>query len=931
MNVRSKVSAIVCVVAGLAILVSAAWAQKVIRIVNGRRVNEPASNSASKEPAVDPNAVQPIDPTPEEHSRISDLIDQLGAERLTMRDRAMSELAGYEARALGQVRDAKAHDDDEIASRCSLLEEVILSRQGELFLAARRLNLTIAELNTYLQNEDVTPLLSILRARAQAGMVSLWARVIARLAARPQLFPTAELCREIEGSTGYGQALSRAVRTPEAAPAASNLVLLLVLLPPGDPADTVEVLTQLRFAMGDQGMEQAFSAAADFRGVYEPAALLAARTGRPDPNAKDHDDAAEVRNALTLNMLQSCTAEQLDGAGLPALDAMSPLLLSAWLGVLKRSGLNARIESAMVSVLAAGADTRRISITACAYAGVAPVQDVIDVFDSLPLEAQLSVLDALWLSPREAKLWQPFLLKLLAHKSAGVRSAAAQSLGQYRAASTVSALLDAALADAGLAPAALSSLLRMADLLDAAAIKRLADELPNAGLLTRPVVAELLVRAGGAVALQPLVDGWKQTLPRNELPLAIKVLALSPQTPTGAYAASRIADNPGQDLDTFLLQMLDNADLEMVRTLLKLEDEAGFKLLHAIATDENDSSRLEAMKTLAIAGRDGALVQDWLKRLAGEIKDPLAMRVGEAIALSLDPAAEAFKRATLQQGAKAGHIGLVVRSVMSGRCNVITRDQLLETLFDNAENARTWSGSLELISGALPPRMAANLATALAFTQGGNLFSQPGVALLLADAKVDMLKIMYGDAEKPTPRDQVQMFTTAALGEPGRAKAIIEAAQPASDGSNYIALALARAWLGLLPGDESRRIREGVSSDPTNMFGAVLRMQRARQGDAAALVSLLDAFGPDAIRFARGDTAGMQLMDQRWGSPYMDVQGVAASAHSPAGAPQWLTTQPLQGLFKSPPPAEWRDWWAARRGLLEFDAAAGKFTFTELP
>jgi hypothetical protein len=934
MNVRRKVTAIVCVVAGIAILVSASLAQRIVIRRGGSYSNTSSGNTAGNEPAIDPNAVQPVDPTPEEGTRIAELIEQLGDDRLVSRDRAMSELAGFDAKALGQVRGAKTHDDDEIANRCALLEEVINSRQGELFLAARRLNLTIVELNTYLLNEDVTPLLSILRARAQAGMVPLWARVLARLAGRTQLFPTAELCREIEGTTGYGQAVCKAARDPAAAAAAGNLMLLMVILPPGDPADTIEAMTQLRFSLGGgEGIEQVLSTSADFRGLYDAPTLLAARKGKPDPILEDPEGAPEMRVALALNMLQSCTEDQLGAANLPAMNAMSPMQLSAWLGLLQRSGLNARIESAMVSVLAAGADTRRVSITAGAYAGVAPVADVTDMFDTVPFEAQLSILDALWLNPREARVLQPFLTKLLAHERPGVRVAAAQSLGQYRAVSTASALLNAALQDAATAPAALASLRRMAELLTPAQLASLAAELPKAGLLTRPLLAEILVDSGNATALKPLVDGWKVELARNELPLAMKVLALSHKTPAGAFAAARIADHVGSsmELDAYMLQSLDNGDLEMVRDLLALSDDDGFAIMRAIATDENDSSRLNAMKTLAMAGRDSDLIQGWLKRLAGEIKDPLGTSVGEAVALSLDPTAEEWKRTTLQQGAKAPLMWYVMRSVLTGRSKLVTREQLLDVLFDTPENAATWSSYPELIGGAMPPRAASNLATALAFTQGPGLFVQPGVALMLADSNVDILKIMFGDAENPTPRDQMQLFTTAVLGDPVRARAIVEAAQVSPDGSNYVAVMVSRAWLGLLPGDESRRLRDGVAGDPVNIFGAVTRMQRARQGDAGALRVLLDAFGPDSIRFQRGDTAGMSLVEQQWGSPYMDEQGVADAAYSPSLPAQWLGAEPIAALFQAHPPAAWRDWWACRRALLEFDATSGKFAFTELP
>jgi hypothetical protein len=196
---------------------------------------------------------------------------------------------------------------------------------------------------------------------------------------------------------------------------------------------------------------------------------------------------------------------------------------------------------------------------------------------------------------------------------------------------------------------------------------------------------------------------------------------------------------------------------------------------------------------------------------------------------------------------------------------------------------------------------------------------------------VDILKIMYGDAEKPTPRDQMQLFTTVVLGAPARAKVIVEGTTPAADGSNFVALMLARAWLGMLPGDESRRLRDGISGSPTSMFGAVIRMQRARTGDAGALRTLLDAYGPDSIRFQRGETASMQVIDQQWGGSYTEARGVATAAYSATSGSPWLASATIVPLFKAQPPAAWRDWWACRRGLMEYDPASGKFGFTELP
>ncbi|MCB9933274.1 MAG: hypothetical protein H6841_07630 [Planctomycetes bacterium] len=917
------------------LFIDAVHAQRVRIVRGGPRPASPEPGAARKpDPANDPNALQPVPPTPEEAERISELIEQLGSERLVQRDRAMSELAGFEARALTQVREAKGHDDDEIATRCALLEEVIMSREGEFFLAARRLNLTIDELKQQLRNDDVSPLLSILRARAQPGLVALWARVFAQLAGRTQLFPAAELCLEVEGSTGYGQALAKAARAPEAAAGARNLLLLMALQPPGEPADTVEAMTQLRFSIGaGRGIEEVLSASVDFRKVYAAPALLSARGGRPEPNAGDPEGAAEVRTALALNMIESCTEAELDAAGLPAIEAMSPMLLSTWLGLLRRSGLKARIEGAVLAVLADGGDARRLGITAAAWANVAEPKDLIEVFDELPLEAQLSVLDAWWLNPREPRVLQPFLVRLLDHERAGVRAAAALSLGQYRAPGTARALLRTSLGDEATAPAALESLLPMTELLSDSELDSLAEALPAAGLMTRPLLAEALLRSGRDRGLTPLIDGWRELLPRNELPLAIKVLASRTESPAGAFAATHVANAlaSGIELDDYLLRYPDNADLEMLRALLALDDAAGFKLLHAMAADLNDASRLHAMQALALAGRDAELVTDWLKRFAGEIWDPLGQQIGSAIALSTSDAAEEFRRNTLLQGAGASNLALVLQSVLAGRSRTVSREQLLEVLFDTPENAQRWSGNWELIRRPLPRKAARNLATALAFTEGSNLLSSPGVALLLADSGVDMLEVLYGNAANPAPRDTLQLYATALLCDPDPAGVIVKRAERQEDGSNYVGLQIARAWLGLLPPEESRRLRQAVSADPTSVFGALAHLRRAREGQASALRGLLDAFGPDAVRFQRGATAEARIVDQRWGRPYMDVQGVGAAAYSPQSSPLPLAAAQLAALFEEAPADGWRGWWACRRALMEFVPETGKYRFVELP
>ena len=202
-------------------------------------------------------------------------------------------------------------------------------------------------------------------------------------------------------------------------------------------------------------------------------------------------------------------------------------------------------------------------------------------------------------------------------------------------------------------------------------------------------------------------------------------------SPAGAIAAARVADRPDtwQQQHPYLVSTLSNADLELTRAVLSLDDAAGFALIEDIAQDENDPMRLEAMKALAMAGRDGTLVADWLKRMSGEVKDPLGGKIGEAVALSNTVQADEWRRATLQQGVGATNLRYVYLGVFAGRGNV-TRNELLEVLFSTPESARAWTGNWILLSGTLPEKVSRNLATGLMFGEGANLMSQPGLALL---------------------------------------------------------------------------------------------------------------------------------------------------------------------------------------------------------
>lgn len=898
-------------------------AQVRVRIVRSGE----SPQSGGDEDDANPGNVQPVEPSPEEHERIAELINELGAPTLARRDRAMSELAAYENKALTQVREGMDHDNDEIANRCAMLEEVILSEQGEYFLAARRLNLSIDKLKSLLQS-DVASLLNILKARAQPGMVSLWSRILAQLSARTQVFPAAEVCIAIEGTTGFGQALARAAASGEINQSIRYMLLLLVLYPPGNPGDAVETLTQLRFSpTGD--IETTLDAASELRGIYDPVAGLGARAGNPVNPDDDPEDADVVRTAMALNLVDTCSAEQLDGAGLPELEDMTPMLLQAWLDLAGRSKLLDRVGGAMDRLIASGSDARRLGIAAGAWARITPLADVFARFDDLPMAAKLSVLDTLWLYPREPRVLQPFLAGLLDHDAPGIRRAGVRGLAQMRANSTVAALMEAAREDAEVAPAALEALIPMADLLSAAQLEEISGMLPGADLHTRPQLAGVLAAAGDTAGLKPLIDEWKRALPRSELPLAFRVLSTDTAHPAGAFTAARLAHEGRTESarESFLRRQLESPDHEMVRTLLAFEVEEGFALLERMATNVDDPLRIPAMSALALADRDSGLIDDWIKRLAGEIKDPKPGDIGYAVALSTTPEAEEFRRNALQQGAESKNMVWVVHSYLAGR-TAIKRDELLGVLFETPESAMRWGRYDGLLDGPLPEQAAGNIATALAFNDS-NFYRDPDMVLRLEKAGVDILGVLYGQSKAPTPRDNNTIVITALLGDPERASEILDRTEEKSDGSNFIALTIARAWVD--PTGDNERIARELASSPISTFGAVWRLRRASEGSATALIEVLDAFGRDSGRFQRGRTADARVVEQRWGSPRIATQGVANAGFRPDDAKGSLKSVHFAGLFQDTPPRAWGDWWSCRRALVQYDAEAGAFTFVELP
>lgn len=911
----------------------AALADAQVRIVVRPGAPQPGQPAPPPDAAA-PDAVAPIEPTPEEAQRIAELIEQLGAPRLAQRDRAMAELAGYEARALRQVREAKEHDEDEISNRCALLEDVIQSRQAELFLAARRLSLQPSELERLLAAKDIKPLLEILKARAQPGLTPLWARVLAMLAPRAQAIAAAQLCISVEGASGYGMALAEAGRSATLdVMQAAGLVNLVQVLPPEQGQFTVEALAHCGMRIGGaQGVQAVLRAASVLRGLYPaPAALAALRTPE-DPRRRLSPEGEGLRQAVALRLAPGGTQADLEGAGLPALQSMSPLVLAEYLALLRRANLPGRIENALVSLVTAGAPARALVTAGAAWADAVSVETMQSAFDALPGAAQIGALDALWLNPREPARMQPFLVVLLSHRDAALRNAAARMLGQYRAPSTVRALADCALNDPEAAQYALESLAPMADLLPSAApgqLKKLIALLPTADLALRSALAQALVVSGDADAAGALVAAWKQHLPRNELMHACLLLAAKPEAPAGAAAAALLQAVEGGEARTRAFASLEYQFLVLMRVLVAAPEARGFELLAGLAADESSQTRGIAAAALAMAGKDGPHMEDWIRRLVGETPDPMPHMLTLAVGLSTSQAAEDFRRRVLQQGAASPHLHVVLAAVGARRSKGVTRDELLRVLFDTPANARQWLFAPQAIGGPMPPEATATLVTALLFSEELQPLSDPVSAMLLAQSGADVLRLLYTDEGTAKPQDAQRLLVTALMGEPARARKLIENAEVAQDGSNHQALQVARAWLGMVEPEQAGRVLRHAAEDSVIRL-LVLRRQ-ALQGDDSALRHLLDRLGPRAGRFAEGATAGVEISTDRWRGSEVDLEGVAGPALGLEFGARQVPAHLLGGFFNAALPEDWGTWWTSRRALLQLDPETGKYRILELP
>ncbi len=889
--------------------------------------------------------VEPLEPSPEQAEQIDKLIEQLGAPTMSQRDRAMSELVRFGAYAINQVRKGMEHDDDEIVHRCRLLDEMLGQGQAELFLAARRLGMTIQELEERLRAADPDALLELLESRATAGLTPLWAVVLRQLAPRTNRYTAARVCRAVEGPEGYGEALVRATTALADGPVnghAKGLLDLVRLVPPGSAHQAAFVLAGAGSfadpAYGGQGPESAYLTACALRGTWQGKECLAALTPQAEDPTLAEDkfpQAQALRVSVVFALAPSCTEAELKASAFPPFGGLSPRGRIAYLEMLARSRLSTHLEQALTAALAGDGGEAGVAAAARAYAAGAPAADVIDVFEALPLSAQLAVLDAWWLAPRDLNVFQPFFCGLTRGDNPALRSRAARLLSGCRAPSSTLALVQSALKHDDTAPHMLEALRGMADLLPKAApaeFKQLIARVDTPDLRVRPFLHEVLAASGDTTAENTLKARYHRELTRPETTLAVRVLARNPTTPAGAWSAGAVASSRAarMPLEELLRQHFTLSDFVLLRRLLAIKDADGFKLLEEIAADVDDASRLDAAIALVVCGRDGPLVDDWLKRARGEIPDPHAASLAVAVAYSATSTGVQFRRDVLKMGFTSPQFHALLSAVLAGRGGEITLDDLLPLMLERVENLGRFGPLDMLVEKPLPSAGARVFFNAMIFDNqdGAAVWADPGRTMTLLRSEVDVLALLYGETPKPVPRSPSQTLMTALLGDPARARAILEGVTPSRDGRDFETLAFARTLLGL-PG-AGRSLDAFTLAGTSPVVEAVLLERRAQGGDVNALRRLLDAVGYENQAMSSA-TGASYVLRSRWGNPEVARSGAVDPAFFPPYGrrffPQHLVTEKFGEVIEG----DWRDWWAARRCLCVFDPARKLYVMEKLP
>ncbi len=922
-----------------------AVAQVKIRIRSG-----PIRPGSSESGAPDGGApkVVAVEPTPEQASQISRLIEQLGAPTLRERDRAMSELAGFGASAITLVEGALEHDDDEIGHRCVILLEVLNSGQAELFLAARKLGMSITELQTKLSAQDPSDLLALLEQNSGAGMAPVWARVIASLSPQLQRFPAALACRRAEGPEGYGSVLARAAREKDTRNNTSRvdgMTTLVSLIPPNTADHAAMVLAALpgisdplQQAMAIDG---AMDAACGLRGCYEAASCLSvwanpennrllAALDEPRPAAGNPRE--RLLLAVVLALTPQATEGQLNAAMLPPLAAMTPRELEEYCALCARSNLGFVLEKALTTALAMSFDDRRLMSVASGLGQLEDPSLAMQAIDLLPAVGQFALLNAWWLSPPDPEVIQPFLISRVVGKSPTLRSACARLLGGYRAASTAQALGQSALAFADTSPGVLSQLAPMADLLPSEVLKQLAARLDKADGATCGPLIEVMVSSGDVACGAQLKERWKRRLPRNELWAAVNLLARDEKSASGAFCRGRLfmARIRNALSRPAMMASFSQTDLIMLRRLLACDEAEGFALLAGLAADPFALGSADAILSLALAGKDGPIVPELVKLHAAG-NDPRGNGITLALSVSQSPQGDEFRSQTLKRGMDGPDVWALLVAVGAGLGGKITHDEMLAALATTPQDIVKFRQHFEqLMRGPLPAGVVKALATAALFDQeSSNLLDVPAVVLLLRYSSLDMLDLLYGAQKEPVPRTSLQIFVTAAMGDATKAKEILGRLEPSKDGSNFATREFARAWLGMTSGPVANAALHMAWRGQHTQ--ALLRARAADEGNISALRALFDGFGGNTVSGGQSGFAGVILGSSRGGDGLAAFGAGDAALWADAGQFIQMAWAPMcERWLGEKVTGDFAQWWSSRRGLVQFDQSAKRFKLAAL-
>lgn len=913
------------VMALTAMLVSTSLAAQVkVRVRSSNRV--PAERQAES-PHPSGSGVTPVTPTEAEAKRIDHWIDELGAATLAKRERAMSEIASFGAKAIQAVRDNLEHENDEIAYRCQLLDTMLSRGNAALFLAARRLGVTEAQLTKMMADKDVTPLLSLMRQRAKRGMTSLWAHILKQLSTGTRIYPAVRACIDVEGPDGYSDTLAKAGERDDLTDKhASGLARAISYFPCNDP-----MVASRMFARG-WSTEAAIKNASYMRGQWTQSSLINAL--RELAKIKPDDDAfvwVATQRAVLL-----ATMPTLDSTpkGLPPLRKMAPFEAREYMRLLARSNRNKTLESVILKLMS---QTAKGSTQYWAGVSLAESNDASTVFElmpALPLTMRAGVWDQWWLMPPDPIVLQPLLIKSLQPDGIGGLDAI-RLLSGMRAKSTATALATVALDRPPYALAALGALRGMADLLPntGETWTRLVGWLDSASGDVRLELLDLLARANDDTTNQMLVARWNTNLLRDELEFAVRVLAHDDTTPAGAMAhlISR-----GNQLRSPLSNEINNLSINtwmLMRELLARNSNDGVTYLLTLAesnTSDARSYRGNAASILAWMGKDTDQIAAWIQEFSNPESEIGSGYLG-AVMFSRTQAAEDYRNDMLK---REEQLAPLLISKLYGRTK-ISWDALLKVAFrtyDDFENNSNFLMLLpELDRDLLARRMEAQLFPS---SDDRNEVSANSVdfdsfawILRYKRAGLDPADLLFKDAKTAEITLRRQVRAIGLLSSKDRAKALFANIPDDKNGEKFIMQLEAKVHLDQAP-DSVRWILAG---DGRGVLPSYYRMQQANQGDINALRALLDSLGRQHLRRNNQSTLGVTVTPRRWGGVEYRTVGLAAVLFQESRGNMDFPPEQLSDWFNQPVPVAWSGWWQARRGLARFNQETGKFEFVELP